>query len=104
MLQNACVPEVMLTVSGYDPARGAVIQPEGGDVVVRHGESGIEILADPAGLPPRHLTPRGSDEHAWHGLGEYFRRLLPGRESTQRQSPPTASGPARGPDRAAGRG
>ena len=50
MLQNACVPEVMLTVSGYDPARGAVIQPEGGDVVVRHGESGIEILADPAGL------------------------------------------------------
>ena len=50
MLQNACVPEVILTVSGYDPARGAVIQPEGGDVVVRHGESGIEILADPAGL------------------------------------------------------
>ena len=50
MLQNACVPEVMLIVSGYDPARGAVIQPEGGDVVVRHGESGIEILADPAGL------------------------------------------------------
>jgi hypothetical protein len=47
MLQNACVPEVMLTVSGYDPARGAVIQPEGGDVVVRHGESGIETLADP---------------------------------------------------------
>ena len=43
MLQSACVPEVMLTVSGYDPARGAVIQPEGGDVVVRHGESGIEI-------------------------------------------------------------
>ena len=26
MLQNACVPKVMLTVSGYDPARGAVIQ------------------------------------------------------------------------------
>ena len=23
MLQNACVPEVMLIVSGYDPARGA---------------------------------------------------------------------------------
>ena len=35
---------------GYDPARGVVIQPEGGDVVVRHGESGVEILADPAGL------------------------------------------------------
>jgi hypothetical protein len=50
MLQNACVSEVRLTVTGYDPARGAVIQPEGGDVVVRHGGSGIEILADPAGL------------------------------------------------------
>jgi hypothetical protein len=46
---HAC-PEVMLTVSGYDPARGSVIQPVDGDVVVRHGESGIEILADPAGL------------------------------------------------------
>lgn len=50
MPQNASVPEIVLTVSGYDPARGAVIQPEGGDVVVRQGESGIEILADPAGL------------------------------------------------------
>jgi hypothetical protein len=29
---------------------GVVIPPEGGDVVVRHGESGVEILADPAGL------------------------------------------------------
>jgi hypothetical protein len=27
-----------------------VIQPEGGDVLVRHGESGVEILADPAGM------------------------------------------------------
>jgi hypothetical protein len=45
-----CIPEVTLTVPGYDPARGAVIQPEGGDVVVRHGGSGVEILADRAGL------------------------------------------------------
>lgn len=36
MAQNACMPEVTLTVPGYDPARGAVIQPEGGDVLVRH--------------------------------------------------------------------
>ena len=50
MAQNACVPDAMLTVSGYAPARGAVIQPEGGDVVVRHSETGLEILADPAGL------------------------------------------------------
>jgi hypothetical protein len=26
------------------------MQPEGGDVLVRHGKSGVEILADPAGL------------------------------------------------------
>jgi hypothetical protein len=44
------MPEVTLTVPGYDPARGVVIQPEGGDVMVRYGESGVEILADPAGL------------------------------------------------------
>jgi hypothetical protein len=50
MPQNACMLEVTLTVPGYDPARGAVIQPEGGDVLVRHCESGIEILGDPAGL------------------------------------------------------
>ena len=36
MAQNACMPEVTLTVPGYDPAWGAVIQPEGGDVLVRH--------------------------------------------------------------------
>jgi hypothetical protein len=29
---------------------GVVIQPEGGDVLVRHGKSGIEILATAAGL------------------------------------------------------
>jgi len=40
------MPEVTLTVRGYDPARGVVIHPEGGDVMVRHGESGVEILAD----------------------------------------------------------
>jgi hypothetical protein len=50
MPQDACMPEVTLTVPGYGPARGAVIQPEGGDVQVRYGESGVEILADPAGL------------------------------------------------------
>ena len=50
MPQDACMPEVTLTVPGYAPARGAVIQPEGGDVQVRYGESGVEILADPAGL------------------------------------------------------
>ena len=50
MPQNACMLEVTLTVPGYDPVRGAVIQPEGGDVLVRHCESGIEILGDPAGL------------------------------------------------------
>lgn len=50
MPQNACMPEVTLTVPGYDPARGAVIQPEGGNVLVRYVESGVEILADPAGL------------------------------------------------------
>jgi len=44
------MPEVTLAVPGYDPARGVVIQPEGGDVLVRHGESGVEILATPAGL------------------------------------------------------
>jgi hypothetical protein len=44
------MPEMTLTVPGYDPARGVVIQPEGGDVLVRHGENGVEILADPAGL------------------------------------------------------
>jgi hypothetical protein len=44
------MPEVMLNVPDYDPARGVVIVPEGGDVVVRHGEFGVEILADPAGL------------------------------------------------------
>jgi hypothetical protein len=44
------MPEMTLSVPGYDPARGVVIQPEGGDVLVRHGESGVEILADPAGL------------------------------------------------------
>ena len=42
--QNACMPEVMLTVPGYDPDRGAVIQPEGGDVLVRQGQAGVEIL------------------------------------------------------------
>jgi len=50
MPQNAYMPEVTVTVPGYDPARGAIIQPEGGDVLVRHGKSGVEILADPAGL------------------------------------------------------
>jgi hypothetical protein len=50
MPQNACMPEVTVAVPGYDPARGAIIQPEGGDVLVRHGKSGVEILADPAGL------------------------------------------------------
>ena len=50
MPQNAYMREVTLTVPGYDPARGVVIQPEGGEVVVRHGESGVEVLADPAGL------------------------------------------------------
>jgi hypothetical protein len=44
------MPEVMLNVPDYDPARGMVIVPEGGDILVRHGESGAEILADPAGL------------------------------------------------------
>ena len=44
------MPEVMLTVPDYDPAHGVVILPEGGDVLVRHGEFGVEILADPAGL------------------------------------------------------
>jgi len=50
MPQNASMPQVTLTVPGYDPDRGAVIQPEGGDVLVRHGQAGVEILADPAGL------------------------------------------------------
>jgi hypothetical protein len=50
MPQNACMPQVTLTVPGYDPDRGAVIQPEGGDVLVRHSETGVEILGDPAGL------------------------------------------------------
>ena len=50
MQQNAYMPEVTLAVPGYDPARGVVIQPEDGDVLVRHGESGVEILATPAGL------------------------------------------------------
>jgi hypothetical protein len=50
MLQNAYVPELILTMPDYDATRGVVIQPEGGDVLVRYGESGVEILADPAGL------------------------------------------------------
>lgn len=50
MPQNAYTPEVTLTFPGYAPARGVVIQPDGGDVLVRHGESGVEILADPTGL------------------------------------------------------
>jgi hypothetical protein len=44
------MPEVTLTVPDYDPAHGVIIQPEGGDVLVRHGPAGVEILADPAGL------------------------------------------------------
>lgn len=44
------MPEVTLTVPRYDPARGVIIQPEGGDVLVRHGPAGVEILANPAGL------------------------------------------------------
>lgn len=44
------MPEVTLTVPGYEAARGAVIKPEGGDVLVRHSESGVEIIGDPAGL------------------------------------------------------
>jgi hypothetical protein len=50
MAQNACMPEVSVAVPVYDPARGVVIQPEGGDVLVRHGAGGVEILADRAGL------------------------------------------------------
>jgi hypothetical protein len=50
LAQNAYMPEMTLTVPAYDPARGVVIQPEGGDVLVRYGTSGVEILADPAGL------------------------------------------------------
>ena len=42
--------ELMLSVPDYDPSRGVVIQPEGGDVLVRCGDSGVEILADAAGL------------------------------------------------------
>lgn len=47
---NACMPVVTLTVPDYDPARGVIIQPEGGDVLIRHAPAGVEILADPAGL------------------------------------------------------
>ena len=48
--QYVSMPDVTLTVPGYDPAHGVVISPEGGDVLVRQGEFGVEILADPAGL------------------------------------------------------
>jgi hypothetical protein len=46
------MPEVTLTVPDYSPARGVVIHPEGegGDVLVRQGEFGVEILANRAGL------------------------------------------------------
>jgi hypothetical protein len=64
------MPEVTLTVPAYDPARGVVIHPEGegGDVLVRQGESGVEILANPAGL--RDLARwclALADEHAPSG-------------------------------------
>jgi hypothetical protein len=58
MPQNVCVPDVTLSVPGYDPARGVVIQPEGGDALVRHGESGVEILADP--LQGCVISPAGA--------------------------------------------
>ncbi len=44
------MPDVTLTVPDYDSAHGVIIYPEGGDVLVRHGKFGVEILADPAGL------------------------------------------------------
>jgi hypothetical protein len=40
MPQNARMPDVTLSVPRYDPGRGVVIRLEGGDVLVRHGESG----------------------------------------------------------------
>ena len=46
------MPDVTLAVPDFDPVRGVVIHPdgEGGDVLVRQGEFGVEILANPAGL------------------------------------------------------
>ncbi len=84
--QNACMPEVVLTVPGYDPDRGAVIQPEGGDVLVRQGQAGVEILADPAGL--RDLARwclALADEHAPDGTHVH---LDPGTEPLAATSMP----------------
>jgi hypothetical protein len=46
------MPDVALTVPGYDPVRGVVVHPEGegGDVLIRQGELGVEIVANRAGL------------------------------------------------------
>ena len=83
----------MIEVPDYDPARGVVtFIDDGGTVVVRHGDGGVEIEGDPAGLRDLarwclaladELAPSGVHVHLDPGvqmLGEDSAPLMLGRD------------------------
>ena len=72
MPQYAYMADLVLAVPGYDPARGVVIQLEGGDVLVRRGESGAGILAHRAGLCDLARWCRAADEQIPDGVHVHF--------------------------------